>query len=462
MSTIHNRAAQNPGNNTSSQICDKQNYTCANAMKDELATLKNEMKQLRKQMAMFYWFLAILVFITTVLVASISFSRLSFTCANTYVSPKDCFATGRGLEMAMVGERANAVLHTVDLSGKGYVLQMETVVCELVSESSGEKIDCIVKAMENQYEVIYQATRRGRHQLHIKVEGEHIKGSPFTITVKLPIQKLGTPVSVIGGLELKGPRGVAVNQKGEIVVAEQTGHCISIFSPKGEKIRSFGSQGSEQGQFSSPRGVAVDDDGNILVVDSGNNRIQKFTSDGNFVVAVGKGTVDLNNSVGISIHSINKKVIVSDYGNHCIQILNPNLTFNQRFGGKGTDDGQTTNPLEVAFDSTGNIYQGGSSTSGVQVFTAKGQFLRKFGHRGSSQRELNFPSGIAIDGDDVVYVAEYSNHCISVFTTEGAYLTSFGTKGNREGQFNIPLNIAIDKDGFIYVSDYSNGRIQVF
>jgi hypothetical protein len=92
-----------------------------------------------------------------------------------------------------------------------------------------------------------------------------------------------------------------------------------------------------------PCGVAVDDiiNGNVLVVDSGN----KFTSDaGKFMVAVGKGTINLKNSMGItcSIHSINKKVIVSDHGNHCIQMLNPNLTFSKIFGGYGTNDGQTT------------------------------------------------------------------------------------------------------------------------
>jgi DNA-binding beta-propeller fold protein YncE len=374
--------------------------------------------------------------------------------------PEKCYATGKGLISAKVGERATAVVHIVDDSEKACVAPVE-IKCELASVRVDAKTKCLVKKLEaNKYEVSYQATIRGRHQLHIKVEGEHIKGSPFTVTVKLPVKKLGTPVRVIGGLSC--PWGVAVNQRGEIIVVEYSGNHVSIFSPTGEKLRSFGSQGSGQGQFSCPRGVAVDDDGNILVVDSGNNRVQKFTSDGKFVVAVGKGTVNLNNSVGISIHSINKKVIVSDHGNHCIQMLNPNLTFSKSFGGNGTNDGQTTYPYEVAFDSAGKIYQGGNSSTGVQVFTAEGQFLRKFGHQGSGQKELNFPSGIAIDSDDVVYVAEYYNNCISVFTTKGAYLTSFGTQGKGKGQFNVPMAIAVDKDGFIYVSDYGNGRIQVF
>ena len=34
-------------------------------------------------------------------------------------SPSDCFATDSGLEMAVVGERANAVLHITDQEGPG-------------------------------------------------------------------------------------------------------------------------------------------------------------------------------------------------------------------------------------------------------------------------------------------------------------------------------------------------------
>ena len=378
------------------------------------------------------------------------------------VSPEKCYATGKGIKVAELGERITILLHTVDTKEKACTKPVETVLSKLVSVADDTKNECSIKAIEtSQYEISYQPTSRGRHQLHIKVEGEHIKGSPFIVTVKLPVKKLGTPVRVIDGLN--SPWGVAVNQRGEIIVVESNGHCISIFSPTGEKLRSFGSYGSGQGQFSGPHGVAVDDDGNILIVtDGGNNRIQKFTSDGKFVVAVGKGTVNLNNPLGISIHPYNKRIIVSDHGNSRIQILNPDLTFNSSFGGRGNNDGQTTRPWEVSFDSAGNIYQGGQSSTCVQVFNADGQFLRKFGCQGSGQGELNFPSGISIDSDDVVYVADYFNNRVSVFTTEGAFLTSFGTQGNGQGQFSSPRGVAVDKDGFIYVSDSSNGRIQIF
>ena len=371
-------------------------------------------------------------------------------------SPEKCYATSKGLETAELGERATAIVNVVDEKEKACPVAVESLTCELVSETTGEKKDCSVKKTgDSRYEISYQPASRGRHQLHIKVEGDHIKGSPFPVTV---VKKLGTPIKNISGV--KRPWGVAVNQKGEVIVSEGNGHCVSIFSPAGEKLQSFGSQGSGQGQFNGPCGVAVDDGGNILVVDGDNHRIQKFTSDGKFITAVGKEgnkPTEFSSPVGIAIHPLNKKVYVTDRSNHRIQILNPDLTFSSSFGSRGSGNGQFKFPWDVAFDSTGNVYVADAGNCRIQVFTADGEYLRKFGKQGSGNGELYCPTSIAIDSDNVVYLTEL-NHCVSVFTREGEFLTSFGSPG----QFNSPHGVAVDKNGVVYVSDYNNGRLQYF
>ena len=379
-------------------------------------------------------------------------------------SPEKCYATGKGLEIAEPGERATAVLNVVDYKEKACPVAVESLTCELVSETTGEKKDCSVKKTgDSRYEISYQPASRGRHQLHIKVEDDHIKGSPFPVTVKLPVKKLGTPIKTISGMNR--PWGVAVNQKGEVIVSESNGHCFSIFSPAGEKLRLFGFYGSGQGQFNEPCGVAVDDGGNILVVDGDNHRIQKFTSDGKFITAVGKRgnkPLEFTSPVGIAIHPLNKKVYVTDRSNHRIQILNPDLIFSSSYGSCGGDNGQFQNPWDVAFDSTGNVYVVDVGNHRIQVFTAEGEYLRKFGKYGRSNGELYWPSGIAIDSDNAVHVTDYSNHRVSVFTCDGNFLTSFGSKGSGPGQFHSPRGVAVDKNGVVYVSDYNNGRLQYF
>ena len=139
----------------------------------------------------------------------------------------------------------------------------------------------------------------------------HPYGSPFTITVKMPVKKLGTPIKIISGLN--ETRGVAVNQRGEILVAEHKRNCISIFSQTGEKLRSFGSQGPEPGQFRYPHGVTLDDNDNILVTDNimGNNHIQIFSSDHTLIRSVGSrgnNLLQFENLLTIAISPATKNI----------------------------------------------------------------------------------------------------------------------------------------------------------
>ena len=401
----------------------------------------------------------------------------AFNLRSTYfnrISPKNCFATGSGLETAVVGVKAKAVLHLVNQRGAAYTKQVNMITCELIHESIGKIPDCeiiwrsnyikVKEANVGQYEVSYQATSQGRHQLHIKVEGEHIKGSPFTIMiVNLSVQKPGTPIKTISGL--KWPLGVAVNKKGEILVAESGRHCISIFSPTGEKLRSFGSQGSGPGQFNGPQGVTAGDDGNILVADAMNHRIQKFTSNNKHITSVGSrgsNPLQFGYPLSVVISPITKKIVISDWDNDRVQILNSDLTFHSSIGSRGSDNGQFNGPHNVAFDSTGNMYVTDANNHRIQVFNPEGQFLRQFGKLGNGDGELYFPTGISIDSDGTVYVADNGNHRVSVFTREGEFLTSFGRGGDGPGQFSSPYGITVDKNGMIYVTDTSNNRIQIF
>ena len=69
---------------------------------------------------------------------------------------------------------------------------------------------------------------------------------------------------------------VAVDPDGNIFVADFYNHRIQKFTPEGEFLVAFGSQGIGPGQFERPTDMAFDEEGNVYVVDFGNNRIQKF------------------------------------------------------------------------------------------------------------------------------------------------------------------------------------------
>ncbi len=377
--------------------------------------------------------------------------------------PSRCHATGKGLEVAKVGEKSSAILHAVNYNGAPCEVPIQSLQCELVSEKTHATVrGSLEKRGQSQYEISYQPAIRGRHQLHIKMEDQHIRGSPFPVVVKLPVEKIGTPILTIGGV--KGPTGITFNQRGEVVVAEGNGHCVSIFSPRGEKIRSFGTRGSSQGQFKEPCGIAVDGEGNILVADRNKNRIVKFTAEGQFLTSVGtegNGRLQFHYPRGLTFNATNGKVYVVDTNNHRVQVLNSDLTFSSSFGKKGNGKGQFDDPQDIACDRTGKVYVADKFNDCIQVFTAEGQFLRMFGRHGDGRGGLYRPFCIAIDTSDRVYVGGCNNH-ISVFTSEGQFLTLFGQGGAGPGEFRYPHGLAVDANGVVYVCDTNNKRIQLF
>ena len=341
---------------------------------------------------------------------------------------------------------------------------MKTLECELVSEITHARASCsIERRSQVQYEVSYQPTVKGKHQIHVTIGGQHIRGSPFSVSVKSTIEKLGFPILTLGGV--LGPVGMAIG-RGNLVVTIVGRGCISVFSPSGENLQLFSRYGSGRGECQNPLGVAIDGEGSILVVDSGNHRIQKFTADGHFLATVGtKGTEPLQFShpSGIAFNASNNKMYVVDSGNHCVQVLNSNLTFHQDFGRKGHGKGQFSEPCGIACDSTGRVYVADSLNHRIQVFSAHGSFLKMFGKYGQGRGELNLPYFIALGvSSDTVYISETGNHRISVFTLEGHFMISFGQRGEGPGEFDFPCGLAVDDHGVVYVCDGENSRVQVF
>jgi len=79
------------------------------------------------------------------------------------------------------------------------------------------------------------------------------------------------------------PTDVAWDAAGNIYVADGYGNSrIAKFDKNGKFIKSWGSRGTENGQFNIVHGIAIDAQGNLYVADSGNNRIQVFDGDGNY------------------------------------------------------------------------------------------------------------------------------------------------------------------------------------
>ena len=86
---------------------------------------------------------------------------------------------------------------------------------------------------------------------------------------------------------LKSPTGIAIDQEGNVYVADTDNHRIQVFSSNGTFISKWGEYGSGNGTFNQPEGIAIDQEGNVYVADTANNRIQVFSSNGTFISRLG-------------------------------------------------------------------------------------------------------------------------------------------------------------------------------
>ena len=270
---------------------------------------------------------------------------------------------------------------------------------------------------------------------------------------------------------LAQPEGIDVDRDGNVFVNEIGENRINIFDLNGKLISTWGSPGSEPGQFSHPHGNEVEDDRNntgnvyVYIADQNNNRIQKFSTNGTFITQwgeEGEGDGQLLHPHGIDLDS-EGNVYVSDRDQPSIQKFTSDGTFIKRWGSQGTFEGQFIQPWDVAVSSDDRVFVPDHGNDRIQIFTPDGDFITSWGSSGTGPGEFNEPAVVAFDPDGNVYVTDSGNQRVQKFTSDGTFITQWGTEGEGDGQFSMPEGLAIDsKSGRVYVSDTSNNNVQVF
>ena len=303
------------------------------------------------------------------------------------------------------------------------------------------------------FTTIFCPTVRGRHSLHIKINSNPIKGSPFAIFVKENPASLGEVVRELKGYEY--PYAAAVTASSKHLVVSECRKCeISITElSTGKKFKTFGNNGKNQ--LKIPNGIAINQDGFVFIVDSGNHQILKFSSEGSHISSTGTKGEKLSEfqfPYGIAF-SPSHDLYICDHNNFRIQVFTTDLKCSHAI--------PTSCPYDIAFDREGKMYITDRKNHVIRVFQNYRK-IKDIGTQGSKGGELLEPRGICIDRQGFIYVVEETNCRVSVFETSGKFVTCFGGEGNQPGEFDSPQGIAIDDDGFLYVCDMLNNRVQVF
>ena len=367
-------------------------------------------------------------------------------------------ADGKGVSEATVGLEAQLVVTTRNAEGQQCHDDYDSVSLA-IKNRQGDNCAAEVQVQDNKggtYKIKYFAKETGTCSASVKVNGEHIRGSPFEVQVK---PRQFRPVLSFGEQILKLPWGVAVNEQDEIAVSDVGNHKIHLFKSDGTHIRSFGGLGTQPGEFNRPAGIAFRVS-NIIVAEQNNDRVQEVSKQGQYLSHFGqKGSLDhqLNRPYGLYIDS-DGNIVVADSRNKLIKIF---CAGGQFLSSKiGTED-SFTKPFHCTQHENYRIVSDSGDHS-IKCFDRKGNFLYKFGKEGKADREFNKPRCLSMDKAEHLMVCDEQNHRIQVFDVSGKFVAKFGSKGSGMGELNMPVSAAVLSDGKIVVSEFGNHRIQLF
>ena len=243
------------------------------------------------------------------------------------------------------------------------------------------------------------------------------------------------------------PHGVVVDSSGVVYVADTDNNRIRRIAVDGTVTTLAGNTtaGFQNGQgtlagFNAPRGIAVDNQGNIYVADTGNSAVRSITPSGNVTTVAGDGTIGSSDSpnarfdglTGIAIDGATLYIYLADTGNHRIRRLTPSGAVITIAGaGRGFADGTAdqarfAEPAGIAIDAAGKIVVADSTNSLVRfvdpnlaaggsaqaVTTLAGTGERGLTDGSGNAARFSTPRGIAVSLSSAIIVADTGNQVL--------------------------------------------------
>lgn len=127
-------------------------------------------------------------------------------------------------------------------------------------------------------------------------------------------------------LYLNGPKGVSVDQAGNVYVSDTGNHRVVRWEPdakSGILVAGGNGAGLHIAQLNSPTAVIVDINNNLFIFDSGNQRIQQWPPGATYGITIFDGSYDNTVSAGSFGMSMDQlgNLYVTDYAGRRVQMI---------------------------------------------------------------------------------------------------------------------------------------------
>jgi len=256
-------------------------------------------------------------------------------------------------------------------------------------------------------------------QLHIKLKGKHITGSPFSINVvSSEKQRRGSNDSTTTTTNLMN------------TTSNNTTPEYHPKSPTTNHRSPSHDNKQQQYNYSKPLSLEITNDYNSYRrQDSNDPQKNIYTSTATTAIATMNNNNNDNDRTTTG-HQLHQQYIVQD---------------------KNTG---TNNTHDMSLESYRNLLLNTAELSAKYVFS--------IGRRGVGVGDFHGVFGVASDHNNRRIIAtDCHNNRIQVFSEEGKFLFMFGQKGNNDGEFQNPTGVGVGPNGEIVVCERLKGRIQV-
>ena len=250
-----------------------------------------------------------------------------------------------------------------------------------------------------------------------KFNGDKLPTCPITVQVKerKPVVVSELKLRLFPGDTLERLNGIAVNTEGQLVVTDNSGHCVYVFDKNGDCLRKTGGKGSNTGEFQYPNGISFLNDNEVLIADSGNYRLQRL--------------------------NIQTGTVVKSYGK------------------KGRKKGEFSWPIDVTVDDEERIVVTERDNNRIQVMSKEGESIFTFGDKGPEK--FLWPT-CCIPYKNMFLVTDAGHHRIKAFDQSGTFLYKFGKEGYQDGKFQTLYDLLVDSSNILLVCDFGNNQVQQF
>ena len=236
--------------------------------------------------------------------------------------------------------------------------------------------------------------------------------------------------------------GVAVTERGTVLVLHRGAHPVLEFDTNGKFLRSWG-----DGMFSEGKVAAM--------------AKAYWTPDRSRYSAV-YGPPGCTSCGGHAIRADSQgNIWLVDAAGHVIYKTNQDGKELMRLGTRGVAGAGPSHfnlPTDIAFGPNGDLYvTDGYGAARIVKFSRDGKFLLEWGKRGTAAGEFGLPHNLVVDAQGRVLVTDRDNERIQVFDPNGKFLSEWKGIGEVSG-------LGVTKDGHVVTGSVirnSNGNVVV-